>query len=301
VFCLGCGAETPLHASTCAVCGRAIAGSVAAAQPAAGAAPLARPSAPAARRVSSPETGLPRDTPGRLLLLTALAMLADLLLPWSDMYGEHLPLARLGPLAVALAALIAVAGAPLVGREYRLNTKVAVLPLVIGAFCVGLGLTYWLFLARENSQALAVAPGSSVDVASGPLISADIGLYLFIVGAGVLAVIGYQLFLAAARASVAVPAAAAAPSVAASAAAPAAPVTVREAVGVPPAPEAVGAPPASVSSGAARPLAPAAQDGQRSSVILPGSAAWHEAPQLRAHMRPAAHLNGWRRPGAPGR
>lgn len=219
-------------------------------------------------------------------------MLADLLLPWSVMYGEHLPLARLGPLAVALAALIAVAGAPLVGREYRLNTKVAVLPLVIGAFCVGLGLTYWLFLARENSQALAVAPGGSADVASGPLISADIGLYLFILGAGVLAVVGYQLFLAAARASVALPAAAAAPPVAANAPAPAAPVTVREAVGAPPAP---------VSSVAAAPPASATQDGQRSSVILPGSAAWHEAPQLRAHVRPAAHLNGWRRPGAPGR
>jgi hypothetical protein len=288
VFCLGCGAETPLHASTCAVCGRAIAGPVAAARPAAGAAPLARPSAPTAHRVSSPETGLPRDTPGRLLLLTALAMLADLLLPWSVMYGEHLPLARLGPLAVALAALIAVAGAPLVGKEYRLNTKVAVLPLVIGAFCVGLGLTYWLFLVRENSQALAVAPGGSVDVASGPLISADIGLYLFIVGAGVLAVIGYQLFLAAARASVAVPAAAAARSAAATA--PAAPVTVREAVGAQPAPVAAAAPPAS-----------ATQDGQRSSVILPGSAAWHEAPEVRTHVRPAAHLNGWRRPGALGR
>lgn len=217
-------------------------------------------------------------------------MLADLLLPWSVMYGEHLPLARLGPLAVALAALIAVAGAPLVGREYRLNTKVAVLPLVIGAFCVGLGLTYWLFLVRENSQALAVAPGGSVDVASGPLISADIGLYLFIVGAGVLAVIGYQLFLAAARASVAVPAAAAARSAAATAPAPAAPVTVREAVGAQPAPVPAAGPPA-----------PATQDGQRSSVILPGSAAWHEAPQLRAHVRPAAHVNGWRRPGAPGR
>jgi len=48
-----------------------------------------------------------------------------------------------------------------------------------------------------------VAPGGFADAASGPLISADIGLYLFILGAGVLAVIGYQLFLAAARASVA--------------------------------------------------------------------------------------------------
>jgi hypothetical protein len=227
-------------------------------------------------------------------------MLADLLLPWSVMYGEHLPLARLGPLAVALAALIALAGAPLVGREYRLNTKVAVLPLVIGAFCVGLGLTYWLFLARENSQAVAVAPGGFADAASGPLISADIGLYLFILGAGVLAVIGYQLFLAAARASVTPAATAAAPPVAAVAPAPAAPVTVREAVGAPPAPIAAAVQRAPASSIAAAPPAPATQDSQRSSVILPGSAAWNEAPQLRAHMRPAAHLNGWRRPSAPG-
>jgi len=116
VFCLGCGAETPLHASTCAVCGRAIAGQV---RRTASCRRSASHTAQrtSARRVSSPESGLPRDTPGRLAAPHRVGDGARSCCAWSVMYGEHLPLARLGPLAVALAALIALAGAPLVGES----------------------------------------------------------------------------------------------------------------------------------------------------------------------------------------
>jgi hypothetical protein len=145
---------------------------------------------------------LPRDTTGRLLLLVVAGLAANLLAPWSIVYGQRQTMMHLGAPAWGLVALFALAALPLVRPAYRQEPLISVLPLVVGTFCAGIGAMYWLLLFRENEQASAIsAPvplNGSIVSAPGVVIAPDVGLYLFLLGSAVLAVIGYQLFLAAA-------------------------------------------------------------------------------------------------------
>lgn len=309
MFCLGCGAEVPSRAARCRVCGRKLSSSTEtseatreSASPVVSTVRLATlASASLQTGVHSPSgtpivatasaTGLPRDPAGRLLLMTVAALAADLLAPWSIVYGQQKTMAASGASAWALLALFFLAALPLLRSDYRARPPFAVVPLIVGAFCLGAGIFYWALLARENALAVgqdtSSAPRSYPPIYSSlaqPLspIAPGFGLYLFLIGSGVLAFVGYRLFLQAALATVRAthvhiaqptPISPATPSAAATAASlPLAAVSASE------------PPPVSAS-------APAA-----SHIALPGSAAWNEAPKVPTHIRPSRlGGSGWSR------
>lgn len=266
--------------------------------------------------------GLPRDAQGRALLITAVAMAADILAPWRVVFGQHVPLTQSGPPALAVLVLVALALAPLTKPVYRRQPSVAVAPLLVGAVCLGVGLTYWGFIPQLNSQALQVVQGSNVggpDVVSLPanvVISPDIGLYLFLLGSGVLILVGYQIFLAAVTAATAVDAArsTAASLVAPSATASPLPLDASRSVAAEPSPDNAAA---TVSPNAAAHTATTGTTGTTgangaapaivgangrphhhsapSTPPLPGSLEWHQAPALPQPVRPSRLGAGWAR------
>jgi hypothetical protein len=295
-----------------------------------------------APRVLLDPPSFPRDTPGRLLLLTVIGLAADLLAPWSNVYGQHEAIAHIGAPALGLVALFALAGLPLVRGSFRHEPLIAVLPLLVGAFCAGIGMMYWLQLYRENQQVTAIPTNFASDVIGSQaqvgdvVIAPDVGLYLFLIGSGVLVVAGYQIFLAASSSR-----AARLAEMAASAAG-TAPAGTAAGVNVLARPAQIGV----VATGPAGPAGPAGQGAQVASrpilaaaegpagatglngyapaapgagtpgagglaehasnasngtgdarVALPGSTAWNEAPQQPSIMRPAA-FGAWKR--APG-
>jgi hypothetical protein len=133
------------------------------------------------------QLGLPQDATGRALLIVILALAADLFLPWSVVNGEHqtLPVAN----GVAIAFLIGLAALPLLHPRLRRYTATAAFPLVIGGMCLGIGITFWANLGSTT----AILPAQS---STGP----DFGLVAFLIGAVLVVVIGYHLFLGSARA-----------------------------------------------------------------------------------------------------
>lgn len=348
MFCLGCGAETPSRAASCPVCGRNLSSSRDSAEatrdtfsvsptlPGARLAALASmplhtsslhvspATAPAVSVTSA--TGLPRDTAGRVLLLTVIALAADLLAPWSVVYGQQKTMATIGAPAVALLALFALATFPLLRPDFRARPLFAVAPLAVGAFCLGAGIFYWAILGRENAVYTAQAgsygpvgqlvsgPVFGQQIHSSPLVSQSpiapaFGLYLFLIGGAVLAVVGYQLFLQAALASARATIAPTPPpaSIQRSTAPSSAPMPLATPISsVTPmtAPAAASSPlaaisasepqPASASSSTAVPARPVGADGRP--IALPGSAAWNEPPKLPAFTRPSrAGSGGWSR------
>jgi hypothetical protein len=329
VFCLGCGTELPAQATTCAVCGREVGRATGDGEPTAprlGPTPSLAVAAPRSLTFSATPAiqpgdlampGLPRDAQGRALLITVVAMAADILAPWRVVFGQHVPLTQSGLPALGVLVLVALALAPLTKPIYRRQPSVAVAPLLVGAVSLGIALTYWGFIPQLNSQAVqGISAGSGPDIASLPanvVISPDIGLYLFLLGSGVLILVGYQIFLAAASA------ASAAPSTAVSLAAP--PATVMStadaarAVAAEPAPT-TGANDVTATVGpevaahtntpGANGVAPAiaGANGHQhdhpappapSAPPLPGSIEWHQAPALPQPVRPSRLGTGWAR------
>ncbi|MFI5271877.1 MAG: hypothetical protein ACHQ4H_02435 [Ktedonobacterales bacterium] len=336
MFCMGCGAEASPQATACSVCGRDLgrggaesrataqaetrvasserAGAVAAAVPAA-------PSAHAAPTGPTPsigtgdldQLGFPRDALGRALIFTVLALVADLLAPWVNLAGTRLaPSAAGWPVFLAV-VVFGLAVVPVVQPRLRAVPLYAAAPLVIGAASFGLAAAVWLRVEGMSlvapSAANSAGSGGSVLAVIGPLYSAEIGLYLFLIGAVVLVVTGYQLLVAAARgqviaelstaerrtlaASSAAPLAYnAAPSIAsrsmpAGATTPA--LTASAAQPLPPTPpplppEAVPAPPLAAPAGGAPTIA------------LPGSAAWSQTPDTPTFQRPSPAKHWGRRP-----
>jgi hypothetical protein len=294
-----------------------------------------------APRVLLDPPSFPRDTPGRLLLLTVIGLAADLLAPWSNVYGQREAMAHIGAPALGLVALFALAALPLVRGAFRHEPLIGMLPLLVGAFCAGIGAMYWLLLYRENQQATPIPTDFAPDVIGAQshvgdvVIAPDIGLYLFLIGSGVLVVAGYQMFLAASSsraaslAGMAASAAGTAPAgntaaagvnvvarpaqagvVAAGPAGPAGPAgqgsqvasrpTLGAAEGSAGANGLNGHAPAAPGAGTleAGRLAEHASNGAGGArVALPGSTAWNEAPQQPSIMRPAA-FGAWKR--APG-
>ncbi|HEX8034948.1 MAG TPA: hypothetical protein VF510_13920 [Ktedonobacterales bacterium] len=337
MFCLGCGAEAPFRAASCPVCGRSLSpfsdsteaprdtSSESAASSGTRFAVLASASlqttlhpspatTPPAAVVSA--TGLPRDTAGRVLLLTAIALAADLLAPWSIVYGQQKTMAANGTPAMALLALFILAALPIMRPDYRARPLFAVAPLAVGAFCLGAGIFYWAILGRENATYQPVANSwssqgviiGSHSVIAQPVVSPDFGLYLFLIGGAVLAVVGYQLFLQAALASAratitpaAQPASPQLSTVPSSASMPlatpiapampiAAPTAASSPLAVVSAPESQPVPASSSTAVPARPTGTPDRP-----IALPGSAAWNEPPALPTYVRPSRVGNGWSR------
>lgn len=348
MFCMGCGAEVPPRAAVCAVCGRATGhgGEVRAApapadvleqvettgshsMPPPRAAPPALSSAPLAAprpSISSGDldhTGFPRDALGRALIFIVLAMAADLLAPWVNLGGSRVAPSSLGLLPLLALAWLSLAVLPLLHPSLRSTPLYAVAPLVVGATCLGLGAAVWARVTLLDTQTTAnsgfysLPPGdttaSSVAYTSlHPLTttsnSADVGLYLFLAGAIVLIVAGYQMFLAAAHAQ-------ARAELRTETTPPPTQLAVLPGMPAPAAPRAarnghsaldgVAAGAGSVSrplplppppTTPSAPQAPqAAPDGRRG-VALPGSPAWNQTPTTPDFQRPSPSL-GWRQHG----
>ncbi len=320
VFCLGCGTELPAQATTCAVCGREVGRATGDGDPVS---PHLAPTAslavvaPRSLAFNSPPTiqpgdlampGLPRDAQGRALLITVVAMAADILAPWRVVFGQHVPLTQSGLPALGVLALIALALAPLIKPVYRRQPAVAVAPLLVGAVSLGVALTYWGFIPQFNAQ--AINPGGPL-LSSPPanvVISPDIGLYLFLLGSGVLILVGYQIFLAAATAaatarsapaSMAASPATAVPTVNASRGVAAGTVSDGDSATATVAPDMAAHTDTSGTNGAAPAIAGAnghhRAPSTPSTPPLPGSIEWHQAPALPQPVRPTRLGSGWAR------
>jgi hypothetical protein len=305
-----CGAETPPRASACPVCGHEIRGRAyldagwsephpvvtvdgrRAAQPGH---PATTPSI-AGGDLDQP--GFPRDAWGRALVGVVIALAANLLAPWAIVGDQHLSPARLGwPALIAVVAL-GLAAVPTVRPAYRKRPLYAVAPLVVGAFGFGVVAVTWGLLAYVSYR-IAAGPANAVT-----LVSADIGLYAFLVGCGALVAIGYHLFLEAAT-SVGVQATAAVPVIRRPSADPSAafsasgswriepiePSKLNDSNQPPTAPRALLVTDPATNGNGAVPTTGAEQPGTATqlNVPLPGSAAWTQAPELPAPLRHTTH------------
>jgi hypothetical protein len=250
------------------------------------------PAGPAIRSGDLDRPGFPRDTLGRSLILTAVAMSADLVVPWINLDGQQVAPSSYGLPALLVVAALGVAVLPVIRPDMRRRSLYASFPLVIGAIGFGAGAFIWLRLlySEHTAQTFAVASGGPPAV-----YASDIGLYLFLIGSGVLVVAGYQVLVAAAGAEalsayqVAQPPAFPAPAQASA-----------------PLPQVVLAQAASSGRNTAAPDTPVAAPREQSAaypvtpevestpVVLPGTAAWTEAPQLPGFVRPSP-AGGWSR------
>ena len=145
--------------------------------------------------------GLPSDTYGRAALVTAIAMAVDLLLPWVVMSGTHRSLASVGAPALLVLLTLGAAALPLFNSAWRRKPVYAVLPMIAGSLSVGGVCTLWVVLTYLSYQISVVgaAVSSGAVPASTPPSSffPDVGIYLFLLGGGVLIFTGYHVFLAA--------------------------------------------------------------------------------------------------------
>ena len=224
MFCLGCGAETPPRATSCAVCGRELKGaagevqwtvSTTASVPGVPVLPRGSigytPPAPA-QTAYTPSIaagdldwpGFPRDAAGRTLLIAAVAMGADLLQPWVDQSGQHFAPAQVGLPMLAVVILLVLAVVPLAQPSFRVSPQLAVIPVIVGGMLLSVSLAAWgvvTYVSYQVSQQPQPTLPDGTPATQGPVLGPDAGMYLFMLGSVVLIVTGYHLFLKAARAS----------------------------------------------------------------------------------------------------
>jgi hypothetical protein len=290
------------------------------------------PAAVPAPSISDGDLGaslLPRDTLGRVILATTIAMAADVLAPWVVVGGQqHVALAHIGSAVLVLLAALVV---PIVAVRPPLRKQPlwAAAPMVLGSIFLGGGVGVMVLLSWLASRvqligsdpSLANIPGgtsisSTPTVVAVPAYAADIGLYLFLVGSVILMVAGYQLFMSAREgrpqvvllsttgrpaAYTAYPVAWAGTALAASPASAAAPAStvvppgtvtslpVARSNGTAPAPD-----PATV------PTTPVAES-LPSGPVLPGTAAWNQPQIGPTAIRTPSLGNGLQRPLGPRR
>jgi len=324
MFCLECGTEMAIRARVCPTCGhvygdrerlmaepQAAQGDThASAAGAQAAAPRSSSSqtAPAVKYVGEVSTtGLPRDLPGRFVLGISLGMAADLLLPWVSVNGQNVTPASLGAPVIVVVALLAAAILPVFTVSLRQHPIWSALPLIIGAFCAGIAGSVWLLLA-PLTQIFAQSFGSDP---SNLLLSPQGGLYLFIIGSGVLLVSGQKMLAAmhesqladARRDAVrALSMTRQAASVRSGAPAPS-PVPASALIATTTSAAQPATPAPANSSGSATPeetapIRPAT--GTPVAPVLPGTDAWHQAPAAPTSVRPALG-GGWQKTRGPHR
>lgn len=242
MFCSACGSEISLAAEVCPTCGRPVALASARQTTARANSTLASlsgpwqrpaqtlvaptspnpsittgtsvapaspgPSAPASATIFAGDLdlpGFPRDMPGRVALLTGLAMMADLLLPWVSVNSDAYAATSLGLPALALVAVLAVVIAPPLIPQLRRRLLTRMAPFGVGALSLGVSGALWMLtgpLAPTLVAALGARVGSAVALDSVTTVTQftgamlqirpAIGLYLFLLGACVLLVAGYK-------------------------------------------------------------------------------------------------------------
>src|SRR5690348_6096704 len=306
MFCLECGTEMAVRARVCPACGhvygdreRSMAEPQSAQADSHASTAEARATPPPSSQNTSAvkyvgdlsATGLPRDLPGRFVLGISLGMAADLLLPWVSVNGNNVTPASLGAPVIVVVALLAAAILPVFTASLRQHPIWSALPLIIGAFCAGIAGSIWLLLA-PLTQIFAQSFGTDP---SNLLLSPQGGLYLFMIGSGVLLVSGQKMLAAMHETQLAdarrdavrammlsrqAPASHAGMPTAAAVPAPAlTPVATATAIPQPTAPE---------ETASTRP----ASDNKPAAPILPGTDAWHQAPAAPTSVRPALG-GGW--------
>jgi len=326
MFCLECGTEMAIRSRVCPACGHvygdrersmaepqpARAGSHATSTGTRATPPPSSQHAPAVKYVGDVSaTGLPRDLPGRFVLGISLGMAADLLLPWVSVNGQNVTPANLGAPVIVVVALLAAAILPVFTVSLRQHPVWSALPLIIGAFCAGIAGSVWLLLA-PLTQIFAQSFGSDP---SNLLLSPQGGLYLFLIGSGILLVSGQKMLatmhetqLADARRDAvrAITLSRQASSAHAGSPAPTMSTVPASALtptpaAAPPSQSALPAPagaPASTTPEEAASIRPAV--GAPVAPILPGTDAWHQAPAAPTSVRPALG-GGWSKTRGPHR
>ncbi|MGO8951622.1 MAG: hypothetical protein ACLQUY_29005, partial [Ktedonobacterales bacterium] len=140
--------------------------------------------------------GLPQDRMGRALLIVALALDADVFLPWRVVCGQHqtLPVGA----SIAIVVLMVLAALPLFHPRLRRSTISAAFPMLVGGICLGVGSAFWMNLGYANDTFImacrvpGVAAGTLTWVSlttataalhfDSSLIQPDLGLFGFLVG-----------------------------------------------------------------------------------------------------------------------
>ena len=220
MFCQQCGAEAPTRALTCPTCGHDL-GRSAADLRSNMTLPEFLSSSPGISNLSLPfaisplsatiqpgdldRPGWPRDALGRLLLLIVLTLAVDLfLLPWRLVGSQHETLPA--PAGMAIAVLVLLAAVPLFHPALRRRPMWAILPVLVGGVCLGIGVAFWVNPTPPTIfvSGLTGRFPTGDDIISGGAIP-DVGLFGFLIGALILVGVGYQIFLAAARNSGVVP------------------------------------------------------------------------------------------------
>jgi hypothetical protein len=321
MFCLECGAEMATRARVCPVCGhvygdrerslvesasgQAGRGSVTFAPPAANTFPggAAHPSGSVVHVGDRSPAGLPHDLPGRVVLAVSLGMAADLILPWISVNNVNVTPANIGAPVVVVVALLAMAVLPVFTQSLRQHPVWSALPLIVGAFCSGIGGCLWLLLA-PLTQIFAASFGSDPSNLS---LSPQAGLYLFLIGSAILLISGQRMLAATNEALLGDARRDAIRSVQARSSAPprtaASGATSHVIAREPLAPVATSAAVAYATDGHADPAAASAEAAQQqpsipaapqapAGPVLPGSDAWHQAPAAPAPLRPAPG-GGW--------
>ncbi len=356
MFCMGCGAEIRPHADVCSVCGRKLSDSPGAmlTQRPAGRAPVPpalemaaslpadtapravaprasylEPPPPAASALT-PSIGygdtallaIPRDTPGRLVLVLALLLAADLFAPWIAFDGSHVAPARFSLLALLVAGLLVAVAASVVYAPFRQRAYYAAYPVVLGAAAFGAAATLTLmvgplaspltdaFVAHVLATPIMAPVAANPNLVNSPptlALAADTGLYVFLIGSASLTVAGYQLFVNAVTAAAAPVVRVPHPLGRVEAVEPVMGVAAGVAGVMPQASRAsdsaAGAPalnwgPASAASAAASSQAaatlPSAAGNEWTGVVLPGTEGWSRVPETPAVGRNAPPMRGLR-------
>src|SRR5262249_27842211 len=140
--------------------------------------------------------GFPHDMVGRALLITVLAMMLDLFVPWLNTFGTRYAPAQIGRPILGVIALLGMALTPLARPSLRRRPAAALLPLVIGAAACGVAAFFWVVQVISASRPptdTASAPVLGPQLPFAPVV--DVGLYLFFLGGGVLVHCGYRMML----------------------------------------------------------------------------------------------------------
>jgi hypothetical protein len=263
-----------------------------ASQAASQAAPHVGPIAPSIDYGDTELLAIPRDAPGRLVLIVALVLAADLQAPWIAFDGTHVAPSHFTALMLLVTGLLLAAAASVIYSPLRARAYFAAYPLVLGAASFGATAVLALLAGPLASPLMAtfvahVMADPAIDrnlanpISSPPTLAlaADTGLYVFLIGTLILGVAGYQILVNAVAAAAPPHSIAAAPVAGRPAQSGADGGTIH---GARPHEEATaGVPPATVPGPSSRgpESGPSTRGPTRTSVVLPGSDGWNQAPE----------------------